>query len=49
MYGLKQAAVLAYEKLVRNLAQYDYTPIKGTVILWKHKHAQQHSVSALAT
>ena len=37
MYGLKQVAVLAYQQLVHNLAQYDYTPIKGTVGLWKHK------------
>ena len=37
MYGLKQAAILAYQELKRDLAKYDYTPIKGTVGLWKHK------------
>ena len=31
MYGLKQAALLAYRHLIDNLAQYGYTPIKGTV------------------
>ena len=37
MYGLKQAAILAYNKLVTHLAKYDYHPIKHTVGLWHHK------------
>ena len=37
MYGLKQAAVLAYKNLVRNLSNYDYEPIPHTVGLWRHK------------
>ena len=37
MYGLKQAAVLAYNHLVRNLSKHGYAPIPHTVGLWKHK------------
>ena len=37
MYGLKQAAILAYLHLEKNLAKYDYTPIAGTVGMWKHE------------
>ena len=37
MHGLKQAAILAYEELKQNLAQYGYAPIKCTVGLWKHE------------
>ena len=37
MYGLKQAAVLAYNNLVNNLRQHGYAPIPQTVGLWKHK------------
>ena len=40
MYGLKQAAILAYNKLVAHLAKYDYHPIPHTVGLWKHKTRQ---------
>ena len=36
MYGLKQAAILAYEHLVKNLKPHGYTPIPHTVGLWKH-------------
>ena len=36
MYGLKQAAILAYEHLKSNLATYGYTPVQGTVGLWQH-------------
>ena len=36
MYGLKQAAILAYENLVKNLAKHGYRPIKHTVGLWEH-------------
>ena len=31
MYGLKQAAILAYDNLKKHLAKQDYTPIIGTV------------------
>ena len=37
MYGLKQAAILAYNKLVAHLEKYGYRPIKHIVGLWEHK------------
>ena len=37
MYGRKQAAFLAYNHLKENLAQDGYSPIIGTVGLWKHE------------
>ena len=37
MYGLKQAAILAYRHLQGNLLQYGYKPIIGTVGLWEHQ------------
>ena len=37
MYGLKQAAILAYQHLVNNLAPFGYEPIPHTVGLWRHK------------
>ena len=36
MYGLKQAAILAYDNLKKQLAKNGYTPIVGTVGMWKH-------------
>ena len=36
MYGLKQAALLACNHLVRNLAHHGYRPISHTMGLWKH-------------
>jgi hypothetical protein len=36
MYGLKQAAILAYEHLVRQLAPHGYHPCPYTTGLWKH-------------
>ena len=36
MYGLKQAAILAYNNLKENMAQYGYHPIIGTAGMWKH-------------
>ena len=36
MYGLRQAAVLAYNKLVKHLAKHGYHPIEHTVGLWTH-------------
>ena len=37
MYGLKQAAVLAYNNLVSNLEKHEYYPIPHTVGMWKHR------------
>ena len=36
MYGLKQAAVLAYNQLKNNLKPAGYAPIVGTVGMWQH-------------
>jgi hypothetical protein len=36
MYGLKQAAILAYNHLKTVLAPHGYTPVIGTVGIWKH-------------
>jgi len=36
MYGLKQAAILAYEFLSTLLKNAGYQPITGTLGLWKH-------------
>jgi hypothetical protein len=38
MYGLKQAAILAYEYLQKTLKPFGYYPVPGTVGLWKHTH-----------
>ena len=37
MYGLKQAAILAYKQLKTNLANFGYHPIPHSVGMWKHK------------
>ena len=37
MYGLKQAALLAYEQLKQHLEPHGYVPVIGTVGLWTHK------------
>ena len=36
MYGLRQAATLNYENLVKNLQPYGYKPVTRTQGLWKH-------------
>ena len=36
MYGLKQAAVLAYQQLVKNLANEGYYPVDITNGIWRH-------------
>ena len=36
MYGLKQAAILAYTHLKNGLEPHGYQPVQGTVGLWKH-------------
>eukprot|EP00957_Ditylum_brightwellii_P111430 8498903-Ditylum_brightwellii.AAC.1 len=37
MYGLKQAAILAYKQLKECLMQHGYSPIKILNGLWRHK------------
>ena len=37
MYGLKQAAVLAYHHIKKTLEPHGYYPVLGTTGLWKHK------------
>ena len=37
MYGLKQAAILAYQQLVRRLARHGYFPMKSSNGLWAHE------------
>ena len=37
MYGLKQAALLAFEQLKKNLAPRGYEPIPHTDGMWRHK------------
>ena len=36
MYGLKQAAILAYDNLQSNLKPFGYAPVIGTVGIWQH-------------
>jgi hypothetical protein len=36
MYGLKEAAILAYEQLCAHLAPYGYHPVTHTPGLWRH-------------
>ena len=36
MYGLKQAAVLAFDNLVKNLSDHGYTPVPHTIGIWQH-------------
>ena len=37
MYGLKQAAVLAYNELKEKLQPQGYSPVTGTVRRWEHE------------
>ena len=37
MYGLKQAAILAYENLMNNLRQYGYRPVPHALGIWTHE------------
>ena len=37
MYGLKGAALLAYNFLVKKLQPYGYHHIPHTIVIWKHK------------
>ena len=36
MYGLKKAARLAFDNLVKLLAPHEYFPVGGSIGLWKH-------------
>ena len=36
MYGLKQAAVLAFNNLVKNLSEHGYSPVPNTIGIWQH-------------
>ena len=36
MYGLKQAAILAYDYIKNHLGKFGYHPVQGTVGLWTH-------------
>ena len=49
MYGLKQAAILAYENLVRNLSQYGYRPVPYALGIWKHEKKTYKLAYALTT
>ena len=37
MYSLKQAVILAHDKLLKNLQPYGYNTIPHTLGLWKHE------------
>ena len=36
MYGLKQAAILAYRQLVNHLAPYSYALVPFSLSIWSH-------------
>ena len=36
MHGLKEAGIIAYKRLVRNLQPYGYAPVAHTPGLWTH-------------
>ena len=36
MYGLKEAIIIAYKRLVRNLQPHGYAPVAHTPDLWTH-------------
>ena len=38
MYGLKQAAVIAYQQLVKHLNSHGYYPILFTTGIWSHRN-----------
>ena len=49
MYDLKQAALLAYEKLSSLLKEVDYIPIVRSLGMWKHKTRKTIFVSVFTT
>ena len=36
MYGLKEAGIIAYKRLIRNLQPHGYAPVAHTLGLWTH-------------
>ena len=36
MYGLKEASILTFTNLVKNMAPHGYSPMKYTPVLWRH-------------
>ena len=40
MYGIKKAAILAYDQLKKYLTMHRYCPIVGTTGMWEHKTRQ---------
>ena len=40
MYRLKQAAILVYKQLVKNLRKDSYKPVEGTTGIWSHSIRQ---------
>lgn len=47
MYGLKQAAILAFDQPKKNLNNHGYNPIPHTVEMWKHQLQPTTFISAL--
>ena len=43
MYGLKEAGIVAYRNLVKNLKPFGYEPMPYTPGLWRHISRKQHS------
>ena len=40
MYGLKEAGIIAYKHLLKNLLPYGYEPLQHTPGIWKHQQRQ---------
>ena len=38
MYSLKQAGIIAYQELVKNMAPFGYHPVQHTPVLWVHEN-----------
>jgi hypothetical protein len=49
MYGLKQAALLAYDQLVRHLVPYGYYPVPHCPGIWRHQTRRARFASASMT
>ena len=37
MYGIKQAAIIAYNQLISHMDPHGYYPVPFTTVLWSHK------------
>ena len=46
MYGLKESGILAFTKIVKNMAPYGYYSMKYTPGLWRHNTRKKLSTSA---